>query len=117
MLTKAFADQFAAEWIQAWNGHDLDRILAHYADDFEMSSPRIPLVVGEPSGTLRGKAAVGAYWQKALALAPTLHFELVATLVGIDSITLHYRGPRGMAAEVFFFRPDGKVAKACAYYA
>ena len=34
---------------------------------------------------------------------------LPATLVGIDSITLYYRGPRGMAAEVFFFRPDGKV--------
>ena len=25
-------DAFAAEWIAAWNAHDLDRILAHYAE-------------------------------------------------------------------------------------
>ena len=31
--------RFAAEWIEAWNAHDLERILAHYADDFEMASP------------------------------------------------------------------------------
>jgi len=39
MLSKAFADHFAAEWIAAWNSHDLERILSHYTDNFEMSSP------------------------------------------------------------------------------
>lgn len=27
---------FAHEWIAAWNAHDLERILAHYADDVEL---------------------------------------------------------------------------------
>ena len=31
------ANEFAAEWIEAWNAHDLDRILSHYTDDFEMN--------------------------------------------------------------------------------
>jgi ketosteroid isomerase-like protein len=39
MMTAEFAAQFAEEWIAAWNSHDLDRILSHYADDFEMASP------------------------------------------------------------------------------
>ena len=39
MLTKAQAEQFAADWIAAWNSHDLDRIMTHYADDVELISP------------------------------------------------------------------------------
>jgi hypothetical protein len=116
MITTDFATRFALDWIEAWNSHDLERILSHYDDEFVMSSPRIRVVAREPSGTLRGKEAVGAYWRKALGLVPTLRFELVSTAVGADSITLLYRGPRGMAAEVFFFGHDGKVVKAAAHY-
>jgi hypothetical protein len=57
MLNKTFAERFAAEWIAAWNSHDLDRVLSHYADDFEMSSPYIAELAGEPSGKLKGKEA------------------------------------------------------------
>ncbi len=117
MLSKDFVDHFAAEWIEAWNNHDLNRILSHYTEDFEMSSPFLEQITGEPSGTLKGKEAVGAYWVKALELMPTLHFELVSALAGVESITLYYRGARGMAAEVFFFNPSHKVTKACAHYA
>ena len=116
MLDKAFADHFAADWIDSWNTHDLDRILSHYTDDFEMSSPVIIKVAGEPSGTLQGKEAVGSYWAKALQLIPDLHFELITTLVGVDSITLYYQGARGLSAEVFHFNQDGKVTRAYAHY-
>lgn len=117
MLTKDFANQFAVEWIAAWNAHDLSRILSHYADDFEMASPYIAQLLGEPSGTLKGKAAVGEYWRRALECAPALKFELVSTLVGVDSLVLYYKGARGMAAELFFFNDAGLVTKACAHYA
>jgi hypothetical protein len=117
MLDKAFAEHFAAGWIAAWNSHDLDRVLSHYADDFEMSSPIITQIAGEPSGKLKGKKAIGAYWAKALALIPNLHFELVTTLVGAHSITLYYKSHRGMSAEVFIFGPDKKVSAAFAHYA
>lgn len=46
MLIKDFADHFAIEWIASWNAHDLPRILSHYADDFEMSSPYIGIKGG-----------------------------------------------------------------------
>ena len=117
-IDNAFAERFAAEWIAAWNGHDVDAVLVHYSDDFEMSSPYIIRIAGEPSGTLRGKPAVADYWRKALALVPDLKFELLSTLVGVKSITLYYKGARGsLVAEVFHFAADGKVAKAYAHYA
>jgi SnoaL-like domain len=117
MIDKCFAEHFANDWIDSWNSYDLDRILSHYSDDFEMSSPLIAQIAGEPSGRLKGKEAVGAYWKKALTLIPNLRFELVTTLVGANSITIYYRGHRGMAAEDFHFDHAGKVSKAFAHYA
>ncbi|OQX12502.1 MAG: polyketide cyclase [Desulfobulbaceae bacterium A2] len=117
MIDKKFAEHFAQEWIAAWNSHDLERILAHYDDNFEMCSPVIIQLTGEASGTLRGKAAVGAYWAKALQLMPELRFELHTILTGVGSITLYYQGARGMAAEVFFFGQGDKVIRAVAHYA
>jgi hypothetical protein len=46
-MEKGFAERFAKEWVAAWNSHDLELILAHYEDDFEMSSPIITALVGE----------------------------------------------------------------------
>lgn len=117
-MDSAFAGRFAKDWIESWNSRSLDRILAHYTDDFEMSSPVIAQIAGEPTGMLKGKKAVGAYWAKALSLIPDLRFELISTLVGVNTVTLYYKGARGrLAAEVFHFGPDGKVHKAYAHYA
>ena len=117
-MDKSFITHFANDWIDAWNSHDLQRVLSHYAEDFEMSSPVIIQVTNNPGGTLKGKAEVGAYWAKALQLIPDLHFELIATLAGVNSITLYYKGANGRpAAEVFHFGPEQKVIKAFAHYA
>jgi ketosteroid isomerase-like protein len=52
------AEHFAAEWIDSWNSHDLERILAHWADECTFSSPLVVRVTGDPSGTVRGKQAL-----------------------------------------------------------
>lgn len=111
-------DDVAREWIEAWNSHDLDRIMSHYDEGFEMRSPFIRTVVGEPSGMLRGKPAVRAYWERALALSPNLRFELVAVAAGVDSVAVNYRNQRGTnCIEVLEFAPSGKVTSARAHYA
>lgn len=116
MFDKKFIEHFASDWVDSWNRHDLVRVLSHYADDFEMSSPVIIKVAGEPSGVLKGKDAVGAYWAKALQLFPNLHFELIAAFAGVNSIALHYKGVSGPVVEVFHFNQEGKVARAYAHY-
>lgn len=117
MITAESARRFAEEWIAAWNARDLERILAHYVDDFEMASPVIVQIMGEPSGTLRGKADIRAYWTKALAAIPDLHFELQHVLAGASSVAIAYRGHRGPSVEVFWFDGDGRVTRAAAHYA
>jgi len=116
MITKEQAHRFACDWIECWNAHDLDRILAHYGDDFEMSSPLIVDLMNEPSGTLRGKGAVRSYWAKALARQPRSRFELIDAYAGANSVVIHYRGPRGLGTEVFWFDEHGQVYRAAAHY-
>jgi ketosteroid isomerase-like protein len=111
-----FAHQFAAVWINAWNNSDLSRVLSHYTDDFEMSSPNIRKLFGEPSGTLTGKKRVQAYWQMMLAKFGAPRFELVDVFVGSDSVAIHYRNRGRAGVEVFFFTGSGLVHKAAAHY-
>jgi len=117
MLSKSQAETFAREWIEAWNVHDLPRILAHYTEDFSMSSPFIADIAGEASGTLHGKAAVADYWRKALARMPQLHFELLDVLVSAESLVIHYRNHAGvLAAEVLFLDDSGVARQGVAHY-
>ncbi len=114
MMTTEAAQQWAQEWVDA---HDVNRVLSHYADDFEMSSPCIVTLAGESSGILRGKAAVAAYWRAALEKIPDLHFELCGVFRGVNSLVVLYKGARdALATEAFFFDENGVVARACAHY-
>lgn len=115
-MKKDVALHFARDWIAAWNAHDLDRILSHYDDAFEMNSPAITTVTGAPNGILYGKPAVREYWSIALNKYPDLAFKLCHVLYGVNSVTIIYEGVLGLSAEVFHFGPSGKVIKAFAHY-
>ncbi|WP_236606432.1 nuclear transport factor 2 family protein [Sandaracinus amylolyticus] len=106
------------EWIDAWNAHDIERILAHWADDCVFASPRIAAVMGDPSGTVRGKDALRAYWWKALASAPQLRFELEEVYVGVDCLVIGYRNHRGQrCAEWLRLDREGQAVEGRASYA
>ena len=90
VIDRAWANKFAKEWIDAWNSHDLDRILSHYAEDFEMSSPLIIERNINLSGVLRGKTAIREYWAIGLAAVPPIQFELIDVHLGINAIGILY---------------------------
>lgn len=111
-------EAFAAEWIAAWNAHDLPRILGHYAPDIVLRSPRIATVMGGDAQAVSGLEALGAYWGRALQGAPDLHFSLDRVFVGAGALTLVYRNHRGQsAAETLVFGPDGRAQSSSVAYA
>jgi ketosteroid isomerase-like protein len=112
----AAARAFAAEWIAAWNAHDLDRILSHYADEVEFRSRKAARLVG--NGTVTGKDALRAYWARALETQPDLRFELGTVYVGHEGLSFTYRNHRGVeATETFQFGNDGRVMRSAACHA
>ena len=116
-VTEEQAWRLARDWIEAWNAHDLERILAHYDDDVVLTSPVVVERVGDPSGTVRGKAALRAYFQAGLAAFPALRFDLADVTWGLSSLVLYYANQRGtMTCEFMELAPSGKVARVVANY-
>jgi ketosteroid isomerase-like protein len=117
MITENAARKLAREWVEAWNSHDLARILEHYAEDVTLTSPVAAERLGDPSGTVRGKAALRAYFELGLKAYPALHFDLVDVMWGVSSVVLYYVNQRGtMTGEVMELGPTGLVTRVLANY-
>ena len=102
--------RFADAWCDAWNRRDIDAVLAHFCDDVVFTSPVAQRVVPESGGTVRGKAALRAYWQQALAQVPDLHFTIIDVYQGVETLVLHYSNQRGArVCEVLHF--DGPLVR------
>ena len=115
-MDREFAESFAKHWVSSWNSHDLQAILSHYTEDFEMASPIIRERLGVGSGVLKGKSKVGEYWKKGLEAFPNLHLKLVSVFCGANSVAILYKGHKGLSCEYFKFNADGLVYEASAHY-
>jgi ketosteroid isomerase-like protein len=117
MLTEVEARQFAKHWMEAWNSHDLEQILSHYADDVILISPIAAKLLGEPSGLVKSKAALRAYFAKGLEVYPDLKFELLEVMWGVNSLVLYYLNQKGAKCGEFMdLGANGKVIKVIAHY-
>lgn len=116
-LQPSFARQFAQDWVDAWNTHNLERILSHYDDEIILTSP-VALKLLNGDGTVRGKAALREYFLRGLEAFPHLRFDLEDILWGTETIVVCYvnnvRGNR--TAEVMLMNPDGKIQRVWANY-
>lgn len=106
-------ERFAANWIDNWNARDLDAILAHFVEDARFISPLAAEVTGCP--VIEGKAALRAYWSKALEASSELHFTLIAAICDIERQVLgvHYVAQRNgnarRALETMRFVDDRQI--------
>jgi hypothetical protein len=116
-VTESEANQFAAEWVEAWNSHDLERILAHYSEDVELISPLVQKVLGTGEDWVRGKADLRTYFSRGLAAFPDLKFQLWGAYPGVESVVVHYQSVAGRAsAEFMRLDGDGRVSQVIAHY-
>jgi ketosteroid isomerase-like protein len=116
-LSRDQAWALAEDWVSAWNAHDLERILEHYADEVVLVSPVAAERLADPSGTVRGKAALRDYFRLGLEKNPKLHFELEDVMWGVGSVVLYYKNQRGTkTGEVMELDETGKVTRVLANY-
>jgi len=100
-------EAFAAAWLAAFNAHDLEAVLAHFADDVVFTTPVAVRALPETGGIVRGKDALRRYWTLALERVPDLRFEIDGVYAGIDTLVLNYRNQAGgQVCEVLTFDGD-----------
>ncbi|PST83130.1 nuclear transport factor 2 family protein [Pedobacter yulinensis] len=110
-------NKFAGKWLRAWNAHDLDGVLAHFAEDVEIATPMIRIATGKDQDTLSGKEAVKNYWATALNKFPSLKFDMICVTAGVNSVALYYKTVMDKTAvEVMFFDQNGLVNRMHAFY-
>jgi ketosteroid isomerase-like protein len=117
MLNTEQAQLFVTHWVEAWNAHDLEQIMDHYHADVILISPVAAQILNDPTGTVRGKDAVRAYFQKGLATYPDLKFELIDVMWGLNSVVLYYVNQKGSKTGEFMeINAAGQVTKVVANY-
>jgi len=103
-MDQAFAQRFSTEWLDAWNAHDLEAILDHFANDVVFSSPLALQLIEGSDGVIRGKVDLRTYWSEGLRRSPALHFEIEDLYVGVNTLVIHYRNHLGgLVDEVLTF--------------
>jgi hypothetical protein len=76
--------------------------------------PRYP--GSRPAPSVAAKP-LSAYFRKGLQAYPDLHFELIRTLIGVDSLLLYYRSVTGLlAAEMMIINGEGQIHTVRVHY-
>jgi predicted ester cyclase len=117
MITEIEAQQFAQNWIRAWNSHNLEAILSLYAADVSLNSPTAAKLLNNESGTVNGKPALANYFARGLSAYPDLKFELLDVMWGVSSVVLYYVNQKGTKTGEFMeFDAHRKVIRVVANY-
>ena len=108
------------EWLDAFNAHDVDRLVALYADDATHTSPKIRALHPETGGKLLGRAQLAAWWRDANTRLPGLRYQPFALTADDDRVLIEYLRhapgePPIPVAEAFDVR-DGKIVASRVYH-
>ncbi len=106
-----------ADWIDAWNKQDIDRIMRHYTEDVIFYSPTVIKRWDITEGKIEGKEKLKAHFLKAFELVPDLHFEFRDVLYGVEGMIILYKRETGiLAADIVTLNDEGKCFMVKAYY-
>jgi hypothetical protein len=117
MPSETEAREFAGRWVLAWNSHDLDAVMSHYAPEVVLTSPAAAHLLSDPSGTVRGKEAVRRYFVCGIEAYPNLTFKLLDVMCGVSSVILYYVNQKGTRTGEFMeFDANQQVVRVVANY-
>jgi len=117
-MSFANPQEFARDWIEAFNAKDLDRILSHYAPEVELVSPLYLRFTGGLADTVRGSEALRSYFETAIQRFPELRFSLLEVAEGCGSVCIRYHSNLGdrIAMECFERGPHGAALRVTCHY-
>lgn len=82
--------EIAVRWFAAFNAHDLEALLALYAEDAQHFSPKLKVRRPETNGLIIGKDALRVWWRDAFDRLPALRYEVVKLTADDDQVFMEY---------------------------
>ncbi|TBX70623.1 nuclear transport factor 2 family protein [Flavobacterium silvisoli] len=77
-------------WFEAFNAHNLEKLLSLYDEEAEHFSPKLKLRHPETKGLVSGKEALRSWWQDAFDRLPTLHYIVTSLTSNSDRVFMEY---------------------------
>lgn len=97
-------ENIAFKWFDAFNEHNLEKLLDLYHDKAEHYSPKLKIKHPETNGLISGKEALRIWWQDAFDRIPSLKYEVKSLTSNEYRVFMEYiRKAEG--------EPDLKVAE------
>lgn len=110
-------EEFARNWIDDWNSHDLERILGHYAETLEFHSPKVAIYTEGKKAFFASRTELRPYFARALINRPNLHFELIQVAKDRGGIAIVYKNDvDAIGVEIMDLNASGQVAHARVLY-
>jgi len=112
--------QIALKWIEAFNEHDLEKLLALYANDAVHYSPKLKIRQPETNGRVSGKPAMRSWWADAFTRLPSLKYILENLIVDDQQLLMEYlrkvdNEPDMMVAEILEME-NGLIIRSRVYH-
>ena len=110
----------ATKWFEAFNAHDLEKLLALYHNDAQHYSPKLKIRQPETNGLVTGKAALRAWWLDSFERLPTLKYTPLTFTANHERVFMEYRRtvagePEMMVGEVLEIK-DGLIVASRVYH-
>lgn len=80
----------AHAWFEAFNTHNLEKLLSLYDEDAQHFSPKLKIRHPETKGLVTGKNALRAWWQDAFDRLPTLNYKVTSLTANDDRVFMEY---------------------------
>jgi len=77
-------------WFDAFNAHNLEKLLSLYDDDAEHFSPKLKIRHPETKGLVTGKNALRTWRQDAFDRLPSLHYRVTSLTSNDDRVFMEY---------------------------
>jgi predicted SnoaL-like aldol condensation-catalyzing enzyme len=83
-------EQIAIQWFEAFNDHNLEKLLALYNDNAKHYSPKLKIRHPKTEGWIVGKDGLRTWWQEAFEKLPTLHYKLNKLTANKERVFMEY---------------------------
>lgn len=82
--------KIASEWMNAFNEHNLEKLLSLYDDNAAHYSPKLKIRYPETNGIVKGKEALRNWWKDAFERLPDLRYELTKLTACDERVFMEY---------------------------
>ena len=83
-------EKIALNWFEAFNEHNLEKLLCLYHEQAKHYSPKLKLRKPETNGLVTGKEALRAWWKDAFERLPSLHYQVTNLTSNETRIFMEY---------------------------